>query len=107
MDELLFVAVPVALVAAAAAALFKPARQRVMPVAKAAGRAGVAVTEVSVAGARGIVDAAIHGEGKQNERRSDGARAESRRTPSGGARRRPAKSSPGRTRRRSSSSATS
>jgi hypothetical protein len=106
MDELLLVAVPVALVAAVAG-LVKPARQRVMPVAKAAGRAGAAVAEVTAAGARGIVDAAIHGEGKQAETPSARARTTSATTPSGRAQRTPAKASSGRRRRQSPASATS
>lgn len=107
MDELLLIAVPVALVAATAA-LVKPARRRIMPVANAAGRAGLAVAEVSVAGARGIVDAAIHGESKQAQKPSGGSRAASGTTPSAGARRGgPTKASSGRARRRSPSSAAS
>lgn len=106
MDELLLVAVPVALVAAVAA-LVKPARQRVMPVAKAAGRAGFALAEVSAAGALGILDAAIHGKGTPSEMPSRRARNSSATTPSGGAQRTPAKAASGRTRRRSPASAKS
>ena len=106
MDELLFVAVPVALVAAAAA-LVKPARERAVPVAKAVGRAGVGVAEVTAAGARGIVDAAIHGESRGSEARPGGGERPPTTAPSGRTRRRPAKASSGRSGGRSPASATS
>jgi hypothetical protein len=98
MEDLLLVAVPVALVAAVAA-LVKPARQRVVPVAKAVGRAGVGVAEVTAAGALGVVDAAMHGEGRQSEAPSTRAETAPAATPSGRARRAPAKASSGRARR--------
>jgi hypothetical protein len=104
MDELLLVVVPVALVAAAAA-LVKPARERVVPVARALGRTGAAVAVVTASGTRGVVDAAIHGEGKQAGRPSGGRATSSATTPSGRARRTSAKASSGRTRRQSSGSA--
>lgn len=100
MDDLLLVAVPAALVAAVAA-FVKPARERVMPVAKAVGRTGVAVAEVTAAGTRGIVDAAIHGEGKQAATTPRRARRTSTTTPAGRARPAPSKASSGRTRRQS------
>ena len=106
MDEVLLVAVPVALLAAMAA-LVKPARQRVMPVAKASVRAGAAVAEVGVAGARGIVDAAIHGDHEPPRARLGRAQSTSTTTRSSAAQRRPAKASSGRTRRRPPASATS
>ena len=106
MEELLLVAVPVALVAAVAA-LVKPARQRVVPVAKAVGRAGVGVAEVTAAGALGVVDAAMHGEGKQSKAPSTRAETAPATNRSGGTQRAPAKASSGRTRRRSSASRTS
>ena len=106
MDELLLVAVPVALVGAVAA-LVKPARERVVPVAKAVGRAGVGVAEVSAAGARGVVDAAIHGESGRSEARLGRAESRPATRSSGRSQRRPAKASAGRTRRRSPASATS
>jgi hypothetical protein len=101
MEELLLVAIPVALVAAAAAAV-KPARERVVPVARAVGRTGAAVALVTASGTRGIVDAAIHGEGKRSDTPS-GARARSSATtssrrPRGGA----AKASGARSRRQPS-----
>jgi len=98
MDELLLVAVPVALVAGVAA-FVKPARQRVMPVAKAVGRAGVAVAGAGVAGTLGIVDAAIHGEGKPARAPRERARRAPATTRSTGAGRTPAKATSGRTRR--------
>jgi hypothetical protein len=105
MDELLLVVVPVALVAAAAAVV-KPARDRVVPVAKALGRTGTAVALVTASGTRGVVDAALHGERKQPGRPSARATS-SATTPSGRAPRGPAKASGGRTRRRASGSAAS
>jgi hypothetical protein len=82
MDEVLLVAVPVALIAAAAA-LLRPARQRVVPVARAVGRTGTAVASVTAAGTRGIVDAAIHGEGSEKSGTPGGgsARTATTRTP--------------------------
>lgn len=106
MDELLLVAVPVALVGAVAA-LVKPARERVVPVAKAVGRAGVGMAEVTTAGARGVVDAAIHGESGQSQTRSGRAASQPETTASGRTQRRPTKTSGGRTRRRSPTSAAS
>lgn len=64
MDEVLLFALPLAAVAAVAA-LVRPARQRVVPVARAVGRAGAAVGGTAVAGGRGVVDAAMHGEGER------------------------------------------
>ena len=104
MDELLLFAVPVTLVAVAAAVL-KPARERVVPVARAVGQTGAAVAQVTVAGTRGIVDAAVHGEGKQSRASSGGSSSTSATTRSS-AQRRPAKASAGRTRRRAAGSAT-
>ena len=106
MDELLLVAVPVALVAAVAA-LVKPARQRVIPVAKAVGRASVGVVEVTAAGALGVVDAAMHGEGTQPEAPSTRAETAPATKRSGRTRRAPAKASSGRARGQSSGSRTS
>lgn len=108
MDELLLFAVPVALVAVAAAVL-KPARERVVPVAKAVGVTGVAVAQVTAAGTRGIVDAAIHGEGKQSgtSSGSTGSTSSTSATTRSSAQRRPTKASAGRTRRRAAKSATS
>ena len=103
MEELLLVAVPVALVAAVAA-LVKPARQRVVPVAKAVGRAGVGVAEVTAAGALGVVDAAMHGEAKRSEASSSRADTAPATKRSGRTRRAPAKASSGRARRQSSAS---
>lgn len=109
MEELLLVAIPVALVAAAAAAV-KPARERIVPVARAVGRTGAAVALATASGTRGIVDAAIHGEGKQSGTPSGGratssattssATKSSRRPPRGSA-----KASGGRSRRQPSGSA--
>ena len=106
MEELLLVAVPVALVAAVAA-LVKPARQRVVPVAKAVGRAGVGVAEVTAAGALGVVDAAMHGEGQQPKAPSTRAVTAPATKGSARTRRAPAKASSGRARRQSSASPTS
>jgi hypothetical protein len=106
MDELLLVAVPVALVTALAAVV-KPARERVVPVAKAVGRAGVGVAEVTAAGARGVVDAAVHGESASSGGRSRRAGATPETRSSGRTQRRPAKAPGTRTRRRSPTSATS
>jgi hypothetical protein len=105
MDEMLLVAVPVALVAGAAA-LVKPVRHRIMPVAKAVGRAGVGVAEVTAAGAVGIVDAAVHGEARQPETPSGGAQTTSATKSAGRTRRTTSKASSGRARRRPPSSAT-
>jgi hypothetical protein len=105
MDELLLVAVPVALVAAVAA-FVKPARQRFMPVAKASARAGASMAEVGVAGARGIVDAAIHGDVKPSRAPSGRAQSTSGTTRPRAAQRTPAKRSSGRSRRRPPASAT-
>jgi hypothetical protein len=106
MDELLLVAFPVALVAGVAA-FVKPARRRLMPVAKAAGRAGVAVVGAGVAGTLGIVDAAIHGEGKPAPAPSEDAPRAPATTRSSGAGRTRAKATSGRTRRRPPASAKS
>jgi hypothetical protein len=100
MEELLLVAVPVALVAAAAAVV-KPARERVVPVARAVGRTGAAVALVTASGTRGIVDAAIHGEGARSGGRASSSSTTSSRRPQ----RRPAKASGARSRRRPSGSA--
>ena len=102
MDEVLLVAVPVALIAAVAA-MVKPARRRVVPVAKAVGRAGIGVVGVTAVGAGGIVDAAVHGE-RPRSGRGDSPPAT---TASGAARSRPAKASSSRTRGRSPASSTS
>lgn len=106
MDELLFVAVPVAFVAAVVA-LVQPARERIRSVAKAAGRAGVSVGQVSVAGARGIVDAAAHGEAQRSEETAEGEAKDEAAPSAGRTRRAPTKASSGAPRGRSSASATS
>lgn len=106
MDEVLIVAVPVALIAAATA-LVKPARKRVVPVAKAVGRAGVGVVGVTAVGALGIVDAAVHGEATQSGPRVGRGDGQPATTASGAAQRRPAKASSSRTRGRSPASSTS
>jgi hypothetical protein len=62
MDEILPIAIPLAALAAVAA-IVRPARERVVPVAKAVGRAGAMVGGATVAGGRVIVDAAARGEG--------------------------------------------
>ncbi len=87
MDEILPFALPLA-AAAAVAALVRPARERVVPVAKAVGRAGAGVGGATVAGGRGIVDAAMHGE-RGAEAPEQAERGEATAGPS---RRRPAKS---------------
>lgn len=86
MDEILPFALPLAAVAAVAA-LVRPARERVVPVARAVGRAGVAVGGTAAAGGRGIVDAAMHGEG-----RGDGEQEKEAEAPAARTRRRPATS---------------
>jgi hypothetical protein len=106
MDELLFVAVPVAFVGAVVA-LIKPTRERIQPVAKAVARAGVAVGQVSVAGARGIVDAAVHGDGQRSEETAKRPATERPVKASGRTRRAPAKASSGGARGRSPASAPS
>jgi hypothetical protein len=72
MDEVLLFALPLAAVAAVAA-LVRPARQRVVPVARAVGRAGAAVGGTAVAGGRGVVDAAMHGESRPEGQGGEGA----------------------------------
>jgi hypothetical protein len=62
MDEFLPLALPLA-AAAVVTALVAPARRRIVPVAKAVGRAGITMGGAVVLGGRGIVDAAIRGEG--------------------------------------------
>jgi hypothetical protein len=74
MDELVL---PVAAVAALAT-LVTPARRRVMPVVRAAGRAGVSVVGATVVGGRGIVDAAIRGDRATGAQGSAGARRQPR-----------------------------
>jgi len=93
MDEVLLFAVPLAAIAATAA-LVRPARERVVPVARAVGRAGAAVGGTAVAGGRGVVDAAMHGEGRPEGRRAEGESRAQSETPAPAAR----------TRRRSSTS---
>lgn len=94
MDEILLFALPLAAIAAVAA-LVRPARERAVPVAKAVGRAGVAVGGATVAGGRGIVDAAVRGEGRA-EGQQEGERQEAERgAPATRARRRPAGSATG------------
>ena len=106
MDEVLLVAVPVALIAAVAA-MVKPARRRVVPVAKAVGRAGIGVVGVTAVGAGGIVDAAIFGERSRSGGRSGRGDSPPATAASGAARSRPAKASSSRTRGRSPASSTS
>lgn len=95
MDEVLLFAVPVAAIAVVAA-LTRPVRERAAPVARAVGRAGVAVGGTALAGGRGIVDAAVHGESRAEG--EPGAQAEApaeaqAEAPTGKSRRRQAASS--------------
>jgi hypothetical protein len=72
VDELL----PFAL-GAAAVAVLGPARRRVVPVAKAVGRAGLAVTGATVVGVSGVVNAVIRGERKGESKKAEPAAATS------------------------------
>jgi hypothetical protein len=74
MDELVL---PLAAVAAVTA-LVAPARRRVVPVAKAVGRAGLAVGGATVVGGRGIVEAAVRGESRRSETKTASTPAASR-----------------------------
>lgn len=87
MEENRPLALPRAAVAAVAA-LVRRVRERAVPVAKAVGRAGAAVGGASVAGGRGIVDAAKHGEARAEAQREEERQEAKRAAPATRTRRR-------------------